>query len=354
MAIQKLDLFKKLVLVCSGMFFLFFILVLVVQILFATHGTPTTAVPKSLNVPQYTPVPIKLSKGKFTDVEAVKNSSIIYAGGSGILAQGTHSLYKSNDGGSTWFALNTPLITTISALNKETVYVGSSKGMGKTVNGGTNWFPIGLGSHQIIQVQAVDFNTVYAITTAPYLINGGNLYKTQDAGHHWNKIYSSNWSAPITFYAVNKDVVYVGLKRGLMSKSKLIKTIDGGNSWSTVFVGEGNTRFKQIYAVDEHKVFLATSTGIYKTLNGGISWYVCTNNLPFSSENKEYGFTGIYAKDAQTIYVSYSFPYSVYLTHDGGGYWKNINMGGSVYGFSGFGTKLYVGTQMGLFELKGN
>jgi photosystem II stability/assembly factor-like uncharacterized protein len=349
---DKLELFKKLILVCSVICAFFFVMALILRLFFADYGTETMIVPKSINISPQSISKIKLSKGQFNQLGTVKNSDIIYASGIGIVPGSERSFYKSNDRGKTWLMMNTPLITSISAPNQKIVYVGSLKqGVGKTLDGGNTWLPTSLGGVDIIQVQAVDSQTVYAITTDQYVINGGYLYKTDDGGLHWDNIYSSNWSAPITLYAVNKNVVYVGLKRGLINHSKIIKTTDGGASWSTVFVGKGNTRFKRINAVNENTVFVATSTGLFKTLDGGKSWFVCTNNLPASFENKEYGFTDIYAKDAQTIYISYSFPYSVYVTYDGGGYWQNINMGASVTMLGGFNNRLYVGTQMALFEL---
>lgn len=353
MAVQRMDLLRKLVLLFSVIFFLFFLFAIILRFFFAGQGTETIVVPKNMAPVRSFISPVKVSKGWFNHLAVVKDSHVIYANGLGLLAGSERSLYKSNDEGKTWVPMMTPLATSISAVNEQLVYVGSlEQGMGKTQDGGNTWFPTGLGRSEVIQVQAVDADTVYAIITDQYVINGGSLYKTNDGGMHWNEIYSSNWSAPVTLYAASKKTVYVGLKRGLISNGQILKTTDGGASWSIVYVGQANTHFKQIYAVDENIVFVATSTGIVKTLDGGKSWYSCTNNLPTSFENKGYGFTGIYAIDAQTAYVSYSFPYSVYVTHDGGGYWQNINMGASVNVLSGFGNTIYVGTQLALFVLK--
>lgn len=349
MAVQKIDVLKKVSLLFLILFFLIVVFFLAMHFFFGTQGTATRRISKETIAHTHVITAITVSKGWFNHFSVVKNSPVIYASGMELSSGSHQSLYKSRNGGKTWVPINTPLVSSISAFNAEIVYVGSLElGMGKTLDGGKTWIPGGLANTQIIQVHTVDANTVYALTTGKYAVNGGSVSKTTDGGVHWTELYFSNWTKPTTLYAVNKNTVYVGLQRGFLGNSKILKTSNGGKSWSSVFVGKENMEVKHIYAVDENTVFVATSTGILKTLDGGVSWYLTTSNLL----TLKYGVTGIYARDSKTAYVACSFPYSVYATYDGGASWQNINMGSQVNAISGFGNIVYIGTQQGLFQLK--
>lgn len=349
MAVQKIDVLKRLSLLFLIFFFLVVFFFLAMHFFLGTQGTAMRSIPKDTSAHVHAISAIIVSKGWFNNFSLVKDSPIIYASGMGLSSGSNQSLYKSSDGGKTWVPINTPLVSSISAFNAEIVYVGSLElGMGKTLDGGKTWIPSGLANTQIMQVNTVDANTVYALTTGKYAVNGGTVSKTMDGGVHWNELYSSHWARPTTLYAVNKNTVYVGLQRGFLENSKILKTSNGGKSWSTIYVGKKNMEVKHIYAVDENTVFVATSAGILKTLDGGASWYLTTSNVL----TLKYGVTGIYARDSKTAYVTCNFPYSVYVTYDGGAFWQNINMGSQVNAISGFGNTVYIGTQQGLFQLK--
>lgn len=350
MAVQKRGVLKKLGLCFLILFFLVVVLLLLMQFFHGIRGTTTQMIPKDMTAHPHVVSAITVSKGWFNHLSVVKNSPVIYASAMGLAPGAGQSLYRSGNGGKTWVPINTSLVSSISASNAAVVYVGSLEfGIGKTVDGGKTWAPGGLKNTRIIQVHAVDPNTVYALIKDKYTVNGGGVFKTTDGGVHWNKRYFSNWTKPVALYAVNKNTVYVGLQRGFLENSKIIKTSDGGASWSTVFVGKENMEVKHLYAVDENTLFVATSTGILKTLDGGGSWYLSTSNVQTLFK---YGVTGIYARDSQTVYVACSFPYSVYATYNGGAAWQNINMGSPVNAISGFGNTVYIGTQQGLFQLK--
>ncbi|MGM9455263.1 WD40/YVTN/BNR-like repeat-containing protein [Legionella bozemanae] len=326
----------------------------ILSFLLASKETKTLKVPKiratENQLKNFTST--TLSKGWFEHLSVV-NTNIFYASGINLVNKSPYSFYKSTDGGLTWDSMKTPFSTSISVINKDILYVGSLKfGVGKTVDGGKTWSPTNLSNVDILQVQALDSNSVYALTSNKIGF-GGSLFQTNDGGTTWKKIYSSIWTVPLTFYAVNSKIIYLGLSHGFINNSKILKTTDGGISWDTVFVGSNKTSIDTLY-YKENTLFATTSEGLLKTLDGGKNWYLITKGLPRVFESKIYYFPKITALNSQEIILSSPALQSIYVTYNGGSSWQNIPINKTVHDITTFNNIIYVGTQGSLIQLQEN
>ena len=184
-------------------------------------------------------------------------------------------VWKSRDGGTTFEPIfdKQPVQSigaiTIDPNNKETIWVGTGEtwvrnsvsygdGIYKSTDGGQNWQNMGLkGSERIneIIVHPKDSNVVYACVTGKLWSdsNERGLYRSKDGGANWTQILkgasASTGCSGLTLDANNPDVIYAGLwdfrRYGWSfrsggngpedkSNSALMRSVDGGNSWTSL------------------------------------------------------------------------------------------------------------------------
>lgn len=244
------------------------------------------------------------------------NQQIMYAGSN------TMGMYKSTDGGSGWFPVNTGLLNlTIQAAsicnaNSIVIYCGtgpagsSSSGVYRTTNAGTTWVHLpndGITESSIgIQAIAVDpiySNTVYISVWDP---NAGDaiygLYKSTNGGTSWFPITSGigvikNFLC-IVINPLNHSVVYAGTSTSSShptEQTRIYRSNNGGTNWFNISNGlpptQGLTthdpvRAMSIESIDTARViaglFVSETVygGVYLTTNGGASWTRRQTGLP--------------------------------------------------------------------------
>ncbi len=149
-------------------------------------------------------------------------------------------------------------------------YLGTGgSGVYRSINGGVNWSPAGLGG-ETIQSLAVDpaqANLVYAATGTP-----GSLKISPDGGINW-----ADASLPVTFYSLaasptTPGILYAGTSSGLYSYA--------AGSWTQLGLAE---RAVTAIAVDPSlpgRLYAGTSeNGAYFSTDAGLSWHVLDRNL---------------------------------------------------------------------------
>lgn len=140
------------------------------------------------------------------------------------------SLYKSTDGAATWRLLTTyfdrNLIRSlvVDPLTPSTLYVGTARGIFKTVNGGQNWQATGLEKFEIgeIVIDPTNPSVLYASTLVgpppvmPVLAEpSGGVYKSSDGGTTWVASESLVKRTPIYSLAIDRQnpaTLYAGAK----------------------------------------------------------------------------------------------------------------------------------------------
>lgn len=111
-------------------------------------------------------------------------------------------------------------------------------GIWKTTNNGLNW----VNTYNDYYMYDVKF-----IEQIGYAVNGNTIIKTTNAGTNWQVIYQLNQNEPSNFRKVAMRsesliyVVYTGtFIYGQTTPSRIIRSLDYGNSWMTIFTGCGH------------------------------------------------------------------------------------------------------------------
>jgi photosystem II stability/assembly factor-like uncharacterized protein len=204
-------------------------------------------------------------------------------------------IFKSETQGEFWYHCNNPLYSLDSSANilyaiaptsgpYPIIFIGGYNFIYKTTNGGDSWFRAdsGVVGYGI----AIDINTI-AVHPAYYYgaiayagghcyypppQEGGHLYKTTNGGRSWQDVTGS---LPY-FYGVN----CIALRRDnlnlafvSLSGAGIYKTTDQGNTWTQKSYLCPNDI--KISPFDSLLIFAAADDGLYRSTNGGEYWLPC-------------------------------------------------------------------------------
>lgn len=227
----------------------------------------------------------------------------------------------------------------VSLQDKDTAYVGSSKGVYKTKDGGINWkYVFNAGANvNFIAINPVNAQEIYAATS-----NG--LYKTTNSGTDWKKIFSGAGEGErnILSIAIDKSgKIYIGTQGGIFTSS------DSGENWQEEADRLNNlsVRFIAVHPNDEKVIYSATNQGVFKSAESGKRW----ERVFVTGQHDEVDVTALEdvdeletdeltqsSNEVASIYIDPGSPETVYLagaggiyvTQDGGSSWKAHNQAG--------------------------
>ncbi len=186
-------------------------------------------------------------------------------------------------------------------------------------------------------------------------VNNGGVWKTSDFGHTWAPIFDDQPTGSIGALAIapsDPNIMYVGSGEGLQRPDLSVgdgvyKSTDGGKTWKHCGLNDG----QQIGAMivdpqDLNRVFVAVlghpyganeERGIYRSIDGGISW----RKVLYRDENTGAIALAFDPTNAQIIYAdlwssrqgpwengSWQGPGSgLYKSTDGGTTWRQLTKG---------------------------
>lgn len=226
------------------------------------------------------------------------NPNIIY-----VTAQGAQygpskerGIYRTQDGGNTWeniLSVNTT--TGASSLsmdmnNPRILYAslwqhrrypwfmesgGDGSGLYKSNNGGDTWEKMKEGLPEAfgksgISVSRANSNRVFAVIEAEK--EKGGVYRSDDAGKTWKQVNNDRINITRSWYYMeifadpqNENVVYV-------LNAPVMKSIDGGKSFSNIPVPHGDNHHLWINPNDNTNLINSNDGGANISFNGGKSW----------------------------------------------------------------------------------
>ena len=186
----------------------------------------------------------------------------------------------------------------------------ASGGVWKTINAGTTWTPIfdeqgsySIGcvtidpnNHNVIWIGSGENNSQRSVGY------GDGLYKSMDGGKSWKHVglKNSEHIGNIIVHPESSEIVYVAAYGPLWSSGGdrgIFRTVDGGETWENILFVSENTGFNEIHLDPRHpEIMYATAhqrrrhvytylgggpeSAIYKTINGGESWFIVSKGLP--------------------------------------------------------------------------
>ncbi len=205
-------------------------------------------------------------------------------------------VYKSTDGGTTWnkvlykaanagasslsMDMNNPRILYAALWDHQrypwTVRSGGpNSGLYKSTDMGETWEPMKAGLPEEfgksgISVSRANSNRVFAIIEAEGKKSG--LYRSDDAGKKWTQVNSQRVLITRSWYymevfadPVNENIVYV-------LNAPVMKSIDGGKSFSNIAVPHGDNHHLWINPTNNQYMVNSNDGGANVSYNGGKSW----------------------------------------------------------------------------------
>ncbi|HSR14700.1 MAG TPA: glycosyl hydrolase, partial [Gemmatimonadales bacterium] len=224
------------------------------------------------------------------------NPDLVYVAAQGAPygASRERGIYRSQDGGRTWALIHSVNESTgasdlaMDPNNPRVLYAaywdhlrmpwqvrsgGPGSGIYRSADGGDTWTKLETGLPKLmgkigVSVSLVDGNLVWAIVEA----EKGGLYKSEDAGKSWvlvngdRLIQTRSWYY-MEVYADTRDreTVYV-------LNAPMLRSIDGGRTFSTIRVGHGDTHDLWISPDDHNVMILADDGGAEISFNAGKTW----------------------------------------------------------------------------------
>lgn len=231
---------------------------------------------------------------------------------------------------------------TVDPNNSNIIYVGTpAGGCWKSTNGGNSWTPLTddmatLGVSGI----AIDPNNSNVVYIATGDGDGNDTYsigvmKSTDGGSTWNST-GLNWSTSqtrvmrkIIIDPNNSNILFVATSNGLY------KTVDAGITFTNVL--GGSIRDVEFNPSNSSTIFACTNTSYHKSTNGGNSFSNITNGVPQSGIGRmaiavtpdDTNYVYLLASDATT-----SGFYGLYRSTDGGNNFSLRTNTPNVFGYN--------------------
>ncbi|HEY2387397.1 MAG TPA: hypothetical protein VGK30_10575 [Candidatus Binatia bacterium] len=225
------------------------------------------------------------------------SSSKVYAGGCAL------GMYRSIDGGSTWSASNTGLPSAtgcVVALAAQpgtagTLYAALTDDAQHPVFVSTDfaatWAPLGSG----LEGHVVDgLALIPILPSIVFAGTQGGVFRSTDAGATWALRTSGIRHTGMVTVAVDPHApatLYGGGNAD--GPASVVKSVDGGVSWSqigpaartpafTSAIADANVLQVVIDPTDSAKIYLATTSGIFRSSDAGTTWtWSAAQNAPF-------------------------------------------------------------------------
>lgn len=212
---------------------------------------------------------------------------------------GSSGYVRSIDNGATWQNTLTGACSSLAMnpSNPDVLYVGRhSDTVYKSVDGGASWSPVSTGlpgsdvRRIVLAISTSNPQTLYcAIVNSSNGLRG--FYKTTNGGASWTQLTSTpNFPSPQGFYDVfvgvdptNANIVYCGGVDPRYAPAGVIKSTNGGASWTEVSAGAlGGQLHPDHHAIafgPDGTVWCGNDGGVWKSLNGGQRWINCNATL---------------------------------------------------------------------------
>ena len=189
-----------------------------------------------------------------------------------ILYFGTFRLYQTTNGASSWSAISTDLTggsgnissMAVSKSDNNVVYVGTSSGKvqmtSNALSGTSATFTnvsTGLPVRAVTSIAVDPTNPANVFVTFSGF-NTGHVFQSTNSGGTWTNISGNLPNIPanaIVFDPDNANTLYVGTDIGVM------KTADGGNTWSTLVTGLPNAAVLALGLQESNRLLFAGTHG---------------------------------------------------------------------------------------------
>ncbi|MEI7485217.1 MAG: T9SS type A sorting domain-containing protein [Ignavibacteriota bacterium] len=197
-------------------------------------------------------------------------------------------MMRSDDGGYSWhsgtgglFGTSAFVAPIIAHPDSSGIFYTATSSLFKTVNNGANWSSISSGLVGVVRILAISKSNANVI----FASIGSVVYKSSNRGYTFD---STNTGLPIkTVTSINvhpdsSDVAIVTYSG--FGGSKVYKTTNGGTSWFSILGNLPDTPVNDGFifhpGFSTSVYYLATDVGVYTSTNWGANWTEIADGLP--------------------------------------------------------------------------
>jgi len=245
-------------------------------------------------------------------------SGIVYLGPPLISGDdpGAGVILKTTDSGRSWTSLapqpdsfSRSVLLVVDPIHAGYLLAANYSGIARSVDGGSTWTQVA----SILVYSGIYFDPSRA--NVVYAASKSVLYRSLDDGLSWAALHPP--IAPgdsFVKFAVTKD----GTLLGALSSS-LLKSPDGGDSWSSGTLPAASNSFLSLVAdpVGPQTSYALTSQGLFRSTDGGSTWSRRGQGVAIS--------LAVDPNDPATLYAGGLTTY--YLPETNGGLWKSTDAG---------------------------
>lgn len=255
----------------------------------------------------------------------------------GFLGTLNGKFYKTIDGGNNWSEVslspNPPAICGLDTVGSSTVY-----GCGayfepahiiKSTDSGVTWSYIDMSAYATALVEIYFLDELNGFASGRNAA-GAVVLKTTDGGVSWTTLYNANipgeyiWKLQVL--DSNPNVIFGALFATAPNPGKLIKSLDGGQTWTTYDAPESGV--EAVGFISETKGWMGGhSTGFFETTDGGVTWtdlnigsnlnriFVINSSLAYAAGTTIYKYTD-QTLNSQNSSIEYKTDLDISLTQN--------------------------------------
>lgn len=222
----------------------------------------------------------------------------------------SRELWKSNNSGKNWalvYDIGTLTNSAASSLqldprNPKVLYVAGYQTVWKSQDGGHGWSAVNVPPSKGISIFRVDPQNGSVF----YLAEESRLYKSTDAGGRWVQVKKfDSWVMQLLIHPADTSVLY------LSDQSHTYRSVNAGYAWTAV-VG------RDLLGVDPHdaRTVFAGNSRIVRSTNGGMSW----SAFPFPLSSYYMTTLGIQPRTGEMFLDDFTL--GVFASSDSGATWN--------------------------------
>lgn len=206
---------------------------------------------------------------------------------------GLLNIYKTTDACATWTECAQAANTNIGGysstffFNASTGFVGGDQGIMKTTNGGTTWNKINNAPKLINKIK-------FTSPSIGWASKQDSIFRTTDGGNTW-QYANATYTISNTAYFLDDNTAF--RVRKLSGGENIIKTTNGGASWSSVVTSTTSNYFiNDVWYMDVNNAFACTSNNnpLQVSTNSGLTWStIPLTNLPTNASVNKLFFTSL-------------------------------------------------------------